>query len=467
MPKKTGMGRVTGFIACCAIALTAALGAAGAAWADESAWPTAQASAYNFAWVPYLDPPPKPAAICLVDSGIDITPDTPADSPAGPILERTSLDGGPGTGIDSDHGTYMAMQAGAPMNGWGTVGLWPGLRIVSVRALPQGQQTFPFDDYRRAISECRVARASYDVVVVNLSLDCNCGDSSDARQRLDNTIADAHAVGISVVASAGNNASSLGSPANESGVFSVGASDTTRGGLCSFSNRGPDLDLIAPGCGLAGAYPASGTPFTGWQGGTSAAAAQASSALALLRSYRPDVSWEDAEQLVMSSAQATPDGPRLDLDALFRAAGLDALVEPAKARALAAAAANPVPQRDRDSGASSDTAVSPIAPPATADRDFQFDAGGRYRAPRIKSIVRIRRRLTVSVRNRPSDARLVALVQRRVSEFGFAPLIKAQRATDKLAITLPRQGKAARLVLRYEVPKRPAKTSPPLYRRIG
>src|SRR3954453_18366141 len=64
----------------------------GAARAAESAWPTAQAKAYNFDFVPYLDPPAKPAAICLVDSGVDITPDTPADSPDAPILERTSLD---------------------------------------------------------------------------------------------------------------------------------------------------------------------------------------------------------------------------------------------------------------------------------------------------------------------------------------------------------------------------------------
>src|SRR5262245_37097872 len=86
--------RVTIYLA---VAIAAAWALAGGASADESAWPTAQAVAANATWVPYLDPPPKPAAICLVDSGVDITPDTPADSPDGPILKRLSLDGGPGT----------------------------------------------------------------------------------------------------------------------------------------------------------------------------------------------------------------------------------------------------------------------------------------------------------------------------------------------------------------------------------
>src|SRR4051812_6244714 len=69
--------------------------AAPVASADESAWPTAQAKAYHFDFVPYLDPPAKPAAVCLVDSGVDVTPDTPADSPDGPIVKRLALDGGP------------------------------------------------------------------------------------------------------------------------------------------------------------------------------------------------------------------------------------------------------------------------------------------------------------------------------------------------------------------------------------
>src|SRR3954447_13595145 len=156
-----------------AVAMVAAAAACivpGSAFGAESTWPTAQAKAYNFDFVPYLDPPEKPAAICLVDSGVDITPDTPADSPDGPILERTALDGGPGTGTDSDHGTYMAMTAGAPVNNWGTVGFWPGVRIYSIRVMPMGGGGFPFAAYEQAIFECYKNAASRNIRVVNLSL---------------------------------------------------------------------------------------------------------------------------------------------------------------------------------------------------------------------------------------------------------------------------------------------------------
>src|SRR5436190_6195399 len=135
----------------------AALSATSAA-ADESAMPTAQAVAANADWVPYLDPPAKPAAVCLVDSGVDVTPDTPADSPDGPIVKRLSLDGGPGTAANTTweggHGTRMAFVGAAPINGWGAVGFWPGARIVSIRALPTDSTEFPFDDYSRAMFLC-------------------------------------------------------------------------------------------------------------------------------------------------------------------------------------------------------------------------------------------------------------------------------------------------------------------------
>jgi hypothetical protein len=158
------------------LALATIAAPATSARAAESTWPTAQATAANAEWVPYLDPPPKPAAICLVDSGVNITPDTPADSPDGPIVKRLALDGGTGeaagTTWEALHGTRMAMVAGAPMNDWGTVGMWPGVRIVSVRAMPMGETTFPFDVYTQAVSVCRAWAPRTGIAVVNLSLGC-------------------------------------------------------------------------------------------------------------------------------------------------------------------------------------------------------------------------------------------------------------------------------------------------------
>lgn len=453
------------------LALAAALFAAApsSASAVESAMPTVQARAVNAEWVPYLDPPPKPAAICLVDSGVDVTPDTPATSPDGPIIARESLDGGTGeSGGGSPHGTYMAMTAGAPVNDWGTVGLWPGVRIYSVRARPVDATEFPFDDYRRAIGICRTQAAKFNIVAVNLSLGCGCFPPPEEQERLTDAVNRAHAYfNLSVVASAGNDGGSPGSPANTGGVLSVGGSDPGTGALCAFSNRGPSLDLIAPGCGLEGADATSGAPFRDWAGGTSASAAQAVAAVALLRSYRPDLGWKAAEDLVRASSVVLPDGPRLDVGSLFRAAGLGHLVDEARARAPQAE-----PLLGSDPDGKRDTPYLQDAPPSLAEL-----AAGRIRnqtgltsglpAPKLRRVVRFGRRLILSVRNRPARARLLVEVQRRQGEFGHVTVARKLLVADTLVVWLPRRSRAARIVVRYERVGRSRRVSPTVYRRIA
>ena len=108
--------------------------------ASAEVQPTLQARVANAEFLAYAPPPPKPAAVCLIDSGVDLNPDT-----APLIAERISLDGGSGDDVlPSKHGTQMAMVMGAPANGWGMVGIWPYLKIVSVRATPAGQEGFEF-----------------------------------------------------------------------------------------------------------------------------------------------------------------------------------------------------------------------------------------------------------------------------------------------------------------------------------
>jgi hypothetical protein len=440
-----------------------------AAQADESYAPTAQAAAYNAAWVPYLDPPQKLAAVCLVDSGVDVTPDTPADSPDGPIIERTALDGGPGTGVDSDHGTYMAMEAGAPVNGWGTIGFWPGLRIYSIRALPQGQTTFPFASYTTAVNKCAKESTAVNIVAVNLSLACNCSYDSADLAALENMVATAHSrYDVSVVASAGNNASTVGMPAAASGVFGVGAGNLD-GALCAFSNSGPELDLIAPGCQLDGAWPSTGEPFVNWIGGTSPAAAIASATIALVRSYRPDLDWQAAEQLLRSSAHASTAGEdALDVEAAFRAAGLGDLVDAAKQRMP------PLPPPTSTNPGSSTQAGgqdTPSAPLSHAPSSIWADAGSSYASdalpvPRVDSVRRLGRKLIVSVGNRPRFVRLIVLLQVRLGEFGYATAQRSVHAKDTLIVRIPRRWDGGRLVLRYELSKRPNRASADVYRAV-
>src|SRR3954468_13634887 len=102
---------------------------------------TSQALAAHAEWLPYAPPPPNgPAAVCLVDTGVDLNPDTASN-----VIARIALDGGDPSDLSpSKHGTQMAMIMGAPINDWGMVGFWPGVRIVSVRASSWGDDRFDF-----------------------------------------------------------------------------------------------------------------------------------------------------------------------------------------------------------------------------------------------------------------------------------------------------------------------------------
>src|ERR1700686_5405808 len=112
---------------------------------------TTQAIADNGAFLPYAPPPAQRAGLCLVDTGVNLNPDT-----EGVVVERMALDGGSGDDVSASmHGTVLAMLAGAPANGWGMVCTAPrAIQIVSVRILEPGQTTFPFSAYATGIVAC-------------------------------------------------------------------------------------------------------------------------------------------------------------------------------------------------------------------------------------------------------------------------------------------------------------------------
>src|SRR3954454_7292678 len=144
-------------------ATVAALALTGAPPADaEYKTTTSQAVAAHAEWLPYAPPPPNgAAAVCLVDTGVDLNPDTASN-----VIARIALDGGdPSDLSDSKHGTQMAMVMGAPINDWGMVGAWPGVRIVSLRANQPGADSFSFLGYRNGLAKC-LERAQSDGIRV-------------------------------------------------------------------------------------------------------------------------------------------------------------------------------------------------------------------------------------------------------------------------------------------------------------
>jgi Subtilase family len=438
-----------------------------AALAEESPMPTTQATAYNADWVPYLDPPEKPAAVCLVDSGVNITPDTPPDSPEGPIVKRLALDGGTGVAANSTweglHGTRMAFVGAAPVNDWGAVGFWPGARIISIRAMPVDQTTFPFDYYSRALVLCTKQAGELNIAAVNLSLGCDCEPTPDERARLQIQITSAHNNGESVVAAAGNSAGPVSSPAREPGVLAVAAADMT-GALCPFSNRGDRVDSVAPGCSIDLADPATGELWYAYDSGTSGASIATSALLALLRSYRPDLDWQAAEALIRNSSRASEGGPVIDVEALFRVANLGSLVDIAKARAPAApspveepasALAGPVNGRP---GGTSERADSWPAAPSSARM--------RLPSPQIRKVVRRRGHLVISVRSLPRGAHLSAALRIRRGDFGYKTVARGGRSAPTVSLRLPRRWRGGSLVLRFEPPNRSLRASLDVYRQV-
>jgi hypothetical protein len=288
---------------------------------------TAQAQAANAAFLAYVPAPAAGAgALCLVDTGVHANPDT---SPG--LISATALDGGSGEDVDPQgHGTTMAMIAGAA--GVGMVGAWPQLKIVSVRATeepsPGQEPTFEFDDYAEGIEHCMQEPHSFHIDAVNLALSSTIPPSPDQAQTLQSAVAQASSANVAIVAAAGNTPGPIEQPGAEPGIFAVGAftaqpdqtSSGPEGSVCSFSpNQG--LTFYAPGCGLDEAEPFTDQPSC-CGNGTSQASAFAAAVIVAMMSYDPKLTYNHAEQLLVSTAT---DGD-LNVAAAFEADGLGSIV---------------------------------------------------------------------------------------------------------------------------------------------
>lgn len=286
-------------------------------------------------------PAAAPATICLVDTGVNnTTPDTAR------VVDRVALSGSPDDTSPKLHGTSMAMFMAAPHDGYGMVGLWPAARIVSVRATAGSDDVFTTAGFINGVKRCDAMSSAYGIRVIELALSSSDAIGADEAAALADAIAHARVDGIVVVAAAGNaNGGAVGVPARLPGVLSVGATDAG-GHLCAFSAVG--AGLLAPGCGIDGANPATGTPSQALQG-TSEASAMVAAASAALLSYRPDLSPDEAIGTLTATATMTAAGPRLNVAAAFRSAGLGDVVDrgsalvPAASDVAAPASAPPLP----------------------------------------------------------------------------------------------------------------------------
>jgi hypothetical protein len=408
---------------------------------------TVQQAAADALFLQYAPAPPRPGIVCLVDSGVDPSPDTT------PILAGSyALSPGTNTadelaalnprlpgGHPDGHGTYMAMLAAAPANGWGMVGLAPtSVRIFNMKALASGQTTFSFSEYGSAIRDCQALTATMPVSVVNLSLGSATQPTGEELEQLEDYVRSAQKAGLGVIAAVGNEGGPVQAPADLQGVLGVSASDAspaTRGAICAFSDRGAGLALLAPGCGSqtgpggAGngieiAFSDDGAPA--WAEGTSEAASIVSAAEASMRAYSPALSYSQAQGCITATLA---NGGNLDVAAAFNACGLGQVVSEGMA---AYRAANPAPTQPSNTG-----------PPAAT----LFPAKPAHRPqPKITRIAFKKHRLTITVAEIPAGLRLRLVVQER-GKLGRLVTV-AQTTTGRRTSTL-RVRRWDRIVARF------------------
>jgi Subtilase family len=279
---------------------------------------TSQAQAANAAFLAYAPPPASAGAMCLVDTGVDPTPDT---SPT--LAYATALDGGsPNDNDPEGHGTLLAILAGG--QGHGLRGIWPQIKIVSIRATspagPGQAPTYQYENYVQGLTAC-LQQSKHDIKTVNLSLSSTIPPTPNQSSEFAQVVRELTSRGIAIVAAAGNAPGKVQYPGAEPGVLSVGAATST-GGTCSFS-ASEGVGLFAPGCELDFADPFKDEyePAEYVQG-TSDASVITAAALTALMSYAPTLTVAQAENLLVTTAVSG----HLNVAGAFEAAGLGSVV---------------------------------------------------------------------------------------------------------------------------------------------
>jgi len=229
----------------------------------------------------------KGITVAILDTGIE-----DHATFAGKTITRLDLLGAEGTALGpyAGHGTAVAsIVAGSLAE---ASGIAPGTDLLSIRVASGDGIGNGF-----TVASAIVEAVDRGADVISLSLGSQ-GDSFILAQAVDYALEH----GVAIVASVGNDAfDSVSYPAKYDGVIAVSAIDANARHMF-FANRGPEVDLAAPGLGVNTAW-SSGQIVS--FSGTSAAAPFVAGALATLLSSESNLSpLEAAEILAQTSADA-------------------------------------------------------------------------------------------------------------------------------------------------------------------
>ncbi len=137
---------------------------------------------------------------------------------------------------DQGHGTHVAGTVGAVRDGVGVAGVAPRAELYGVKVLDKngsGQYSWIVAGIQWAVEN--------KMHVVNMSLGGRSGTAALAA-----AMTAAHKAGVALVCAAGNDSGAVNFPARYPEAIAVSAS-ASNDSIASFSSRGPEIAVIAPG----------------------------------------------------------------------------------------------------------------------------------------------------------------------------------------------------------------------------
>lgn len=226
--------------------------------------------------------------VAVLDTGIDLDhPDLAANIKGG-INTINSLKT---ADDDNGHGSHVAGIIAAVDNSIGVIGVAPQASLYAVKVLSKSGSGFVSD-----IIEGVQWSINSNMKVINMSL----GTSADV-QSFHDALIDASNAGIVLVAAAGNSGpgdNTVLYPAKYAEVIAVSATDSNDT-LASFSSRGPEVEVAAPGVNIYSTY--KGGTYKTMSGTSMAAPHVAGTAALVIASGITDAS------AVMAKLQSTAD----------------------------------------------------------------------------------------------------------------------------------------------------------------
>jgi subtilisin len=182
----------------------------------------------------------KGVKLVVIDTGIDMThPELAGIIKGGWNAISTAAT----FNDDNGHGTHCSGTIAAKDDDQGVVGVAPQIDLYGVKVLDEnGSGTF--DDVIAGM----LWAVEHKMEVASMSL-----GASQGNQALADAVEAMRKGGVILIAAAGNSGGSVGYPAAYPGAIAIAASDS-KDKLASFSSRGPEVAVIAPGVDVKSTY---------------------------------------------------------------------------------------------------------------------------------------------------------------------------------------------------------------------